>query len=78
MSSAFIKLITAKLITLIATEINKKETQLLVREKIIVPVIHLIYSQLYPYIVVLAVTITLIFLLSFLTFMFFLFFYFKK
>ncbi len=78
MSSAFIKLITTKLITLIATEINKKETQVLVREKIIVPVIHLIYSQLYPYIVVLAVTITLIFLLSFLTFMFFLFFYFKK
>ena len=75
---SFIKVITGKLINLVATEINKKETQVLVREKIIIPVITLIYSELYPYIILLVITITLIFILTFLTFLFFLVFYFKK
>ncbi len=75
---SFVKLVTSKLVALIAIEIDKPETQTLVREKIIVPVINLIYSQLYPYIIALVTTISLIFILSFLTFLLFIFFYFKK
>ena len=74
---SFIKMITARLVSLIAIEIDKPETQTLVRKKIIIPVINLIYSQLYPYIIILVAIITLILILSFLTFMFFLVFYFK-
>jgi hypothetical protein len=76
--SAFIKLITNKLVALVASEVEKAETQALVREKIIVPVINLIYSQLYPYIIALVATITLMFILTFLTFFFLLLFYFKR
>ena len=74
---SFIKMITGRLVTLIAAEIDKPETQTLVRKKIIIPVINLIYSQLYPYMIVLVAIVALILLLSFLTFMFFLVFYFK-
>jgi len=74
---SFIKMITGRLVSLIAIEIDKPETQTLVRKKIIIPVINLIYSQLYPYIIILVAIITLILILSFLTFMFFLVFYFK-
>ena len=74
---SFVKLITTKLVALIATEVEKPETQALVREKIIVPVINMIYSQLYPYIIALVATITLIFILTFLTFMLFIIFYLK-
>jgi hypothetical protein len=75
---SFIKTITSKLVSLIAVEVEKPETQALVREKIIVPVIHMIYSQLYPYIIALVTTISLIFILTFLTFTLFIVFYFKK
>jgi len=75
--STLIKLITNKLVALVASEVEKPETQTLVREKIIIPVIHMIYSQLYPYIIALVATITLIFILTLLTFFFFLLFYFK-
>lgn len=74
---SFIKLITNKLVALIAIEVEKPETQTLVRQKIIVPLIHMIYSQLYPYIIAIVTTITLIFILTFLTFMLFIAFYLK-
>lgn len=66
MKGSFIKLVTNKLVTLIAIEVEKPETKTLVREKIIIPVIHMIYSQLYPYIIALIATITLVFIVSFL------------
>ena len=46
---SIIKQITNKVLTLIADEINKSETQLLVKNKIIHPVINL-YSLLLPFI----------------------------
>ncbi len=74
----FVKLFTSKLVNLIATEINKPEMQVLVRQNIVIPVINLLYTELYPYIIVLVATISIILILSFLTFMFFMVFYFRK
>ena len=72
------KLITAKLVSLITSEINKPDTQVLVREKIILPIITLIYTELYPYIIALVTTMSIILVLSILTFIFFIFTYLKK
>jgi hypothetical protein len=63
---------------MVALEINKKETQMLVRRKIIIPVINLIYSEIYPYIIAIATIISIILLLTLSTFVIFLFIYFKK
>lgn len=75
--TSLIKAITGKLVALIAIEVEKTETQDLVREKIIIPVINMIYSQLYPYIIAIVATITLIFILTLLTFMLFIIFFLK-
>jgi len=77
-SHKFMKLITAKLVSLITSEINKPDTQVLVREKIILPIITLIYTELYPYIIALVTTMSIILVLSILTFIFFIFTYLKK
>ena len=77
-SYKFMKLLTGKLISLVTSEIKKPDTQVLVREKIILPIITLIYSELYPYIIALVTTISIILILSILTFIFFIFTYLKK
>jgi len=63
----FIKLITNKLISLIASEVNKPELQVLVRQQIIIPLIRILYSELYPYLIALVMTILLILIMSILT-----------
>lgn len=63
----FIKLITNKLISLIASEVNKPELQVLVRQQIIIPLIRILYSELYPYLIALMMTILLILIMSILT-----------
>ena len=75
---SLVKQITNKVLTLIADEINKSETQLLVKNKIIHPVINLIYAELYPYIIALIITILVILVLSILTFLCFVIFYLRK
>ena len=75
---SIVKQITNKVLTLIADEINKSETPLLVKNKIIHPVINLIYAELYPYIIALIITILVILVLSILTFMCFVIFYLRK
>jgi hypothetical protein len=78
MSETVISHLTAKIMNMVALEINKKETQMLVRRKIIIPVINLIYSEIYPYIIAIATIISIILLLTLSTFVIFLFIYFKK
>ena len=77
-SHRFMKLITGRLVNLVTTEINKHDTQVLVRQKIILPIITLIYSELYPYIIVFVTTLSIILILSILTFVFFICTYLKK
>ena len=77
-SHRFMKLITGKLVSLVTSEINKPDTQVLVREKIILPIITLIYTELYPYIIAFVTTMSVILILSILTFIFFIFTYLKK
>lgn len=77
-SNKFIKVITSKIFTLISSEINKPDTQVLVRKQIILPIINIIYSELYPYIIALVTTMTIILIISILTLVFFIFAYLKK
>jgi hypothetical protein len=73
-----INLIASKVINLVVTEMNKSDMQTIIRKKIILPVINMIYAELYPYIIALSITVCIILLLSLMTFMFFVLYYFKK
>lgn len=72
------KMVTVKLFDMITFEINKPETQVLVKQKIILPIITLIYNELHPYIIAFVTTLSIILILSILTFIFFIFTYLKK
>ena len=73
-----INMITGKIVVMIAEEVNKVETQIMIKRKIILPVINMIYAELYPYIVALIITILSILLLSILTFCCFVLYYLRK
>ena len=73
-----VKLLAAKVITLVSDELKKKEMQQVIKDSIINPITHMIYKDLYPYIIALSVTIIMILMLSILTFTLFLFYYIKK
>jgi hypothetical protein len=72
-SQNIIKSLTEKIIELVAEEVGKKETQVIIRKKLVVPLINLIYSELYPYILTLVCIIFIMLLLSVLTFIGFIF-----
>ena len=73
-----IKIITDRLLMLLVNEINKPETQKLIRQKILAPVITLLYNELYPYIIALVCVIMVLLVLSVLTFTGFLIYYLKN
>lgn len=77
-SSHLIKLITNRVLNLISEEITSVEVQNVIKQKIIHPLITMIYSELHPYIITLMVTIVIILLLSLMTFLCFVLYYFKK
>jgi len=76
--SNMVKTIALKLMSLLSDEINKQETQVLIKQKVITPVINMIYAELYPYIIALIVTIIVILVLSLLTFISFILYYLKN
>lgn len=55
--------LTNKLVDMIIAEINKKEMQCKIEDKIIHPVMDMIYKQLYPYIYTFVIIIVLMFLM---------------
>lgn len=73
-----VRTITQKIITVIIDEVNKDDMQKMIKTKVITPVIQLMYRDLYPYIIVLAITMIMILLFTILTFLFFIFYYFRK
>lgn len=77
-NNTVVKHLTGKVIQLVAVEINKKETQLLVRQKVIIPVINLIYSEIYPYVFGLITVISIILFVSLSTLICFIFVYVRK
>ena len=58
-----VKIITNKVLDLVILEINKNEMKVVITNKIIHPLMNLIYSQLYPYIIALVVSFVLILLI---------------
>lgn len=72
------KLLASRMLNLLVEELAKPEIQTVIRRHVIIPVINLIYSELYPYIVGLIATIGLILVLSIFTCMGFLMYYLKK
>lgn len=75
MKNPIVEQLTNKVINALNSEINRKETQVLVREKLIIPIINLIYSQLYPYILVFITLFSIIFFVSISTLVCFIIFY---
>lgn len=77
-TSNIVNMLTNKVFTMIANEIDKDEMQLMIKRKIITPVINMIYVELHPYIICLVATVSVILILSLLTFLFFIIYYFRK
>lgn len=74
----FIKMLAKKVINIASEEIATIESQLLIKRKIITPVINMIYAELYPYIIAMIVSIVTILVLSLLTFIGFIFYLIRK
>lgn len=74
----FIKMLAKKVINIASEEITSSESQLLIKRKIIIPVINMIYCELYPYIIAMIVSIVTILVLSLLTFIGFIFYFIRK
>ena len=72
------KVITSKILELISLEIQKTESQVLVREKVILPMINLIYHEIYPYLYALITAIIVILFVTLSTLIVFVAFYLKK
>ena len=77
-SKSIVKLITSKVLCMIADEMNSQDVQITIKQKLIVPLINMIYRELHPYIISLIATIIVILLLSLMTFLCFLLYYFRK
>ena len=77
-SKNIVKLVTSRVLNMIAEEMNSTEVQVTIKQKLIIPLINIIYRELHPYIISLIVTIICILMLSLMTFLCFLLFYFKK
>lgn len=78
MDSTIINATLSKIMHIISEEVDKKETQLIIKEKLIYPIITMIYKELYPYIIAVVVVILFILLITILTFAGFVFAYLKK
>ena len=77
-SPALVKVLTKRVFEMIFEEVNTSESQLLIKRKIITPVINMIYIELYPYIIAMILSILTILILSSLTFIGFIFYLIKK
>lgn len=73
-----VKLLAAKILALVTDEVNKADTQIMIKQRVITPVINMIYAELYPYIIALIATIITILILSLLTFVSFILYYLKN
>lgn len=74
----FIKGLTNKILLLVSQELMKPESQGMIKQNVIIPVINSLYSELYPYIITFVITMTLILVFSLATFIGFILYYFKK
>lgn len=63
-----INLLTSRIMDMIAIEMNKPESQEILKRKIVTPLINLLFVELYPYILMVSIVICFILFLSILTF----------
>ena len=73
-----VKMLTDKLLCMLAEEVNKPDTQKMIRQKIILPVINMLYTELYPYIIGMVCVIVVLLVLSILTFAGFIMYYLRN
>ena len=78
MNETLIDQLTTRVIEMLAQEFEKPEIKALLKQRLITPLIGLIYRELYPYIMAASITIFTIFLLTLLTFICFVLYYLKK
>lgn len=73
-----VKLVSNRVITLIADEFRKEETQRTVRNNIVDPLIKMLHVQLMPYMVLTVVVVAAILIMSMMTLVLSSLFYFKR
>lgn len=71
-SDTVIKMISNRFLDMIVQEMNNEEMKITIKAKILNPLLHLIFTETYPYIYGLFITVFLILLFSLLTFVLFL------
>lgn len=69
--SSLVKTVALKILGSLMSELNHPDTQLHIRKNVVHPIMHMLYMELFPYIVILFCFLVLIFLTSGMTFMFF-------
>lgn len=73
-----VSVLTSRILDLVATELDKPELQGVIKNRVITPVINLLFVELYPYIMTISIVICFILFLSIMTFVAFVMTYFKK
>jgi uncharacterized membrane protein len=76
--SLLIKAITSKLMTMLVDELNHKDTKHYLRKQVVHPIISLLYSELFPYILGIVVLLLIVLLCSSLSLMFFILLYYRR
>jgi hypothetical protein len=66
-----IKTLTNKVLELVMIELNKHDMRILIKDKIVHPLLYLIYCQLYPYIYTIVIIILLMFVILIVLLVFF-------
>ena len=74
---SILNMLVEKLLQFAAAEFEKPETKTHIRQRIILPLTKMIYDDLYPYIMLIACIILVMFVLSILTFVGFVVYYLK-
>lgn len=72
------KAITDRILTLLIEEANKSETQKQIRQRIVVPLITILYNELHPYIIALSCIMIAVLSFSALTFIGFILYYLRN
>lgn len=71
-NDTMLRKLTNRFLDMIVLEMNNEEMKDTIRSKLITPLLHMIFTEIYPYIYGLFITVFLILLFSLLTFIFFL------
>ena len=77
-SDSMLRKITNRFVDMIGEEMNNDEMKETIRKKMLMPLLHMIFTEVYPYVYGLFITMFLILIFSLMTFVLFLLSFFPK